>query len=224
MECGAASAAMPFFSDDDRSQIRREITLTILGVIVGALTTFVNKFIETEYLFQRNLQVIEYDDNCTAVSDKIVSCGLKVKARGLKEIKKIRMAVVTPADASATITTVDLAAAPNFAPPDPSPQFDTSSLDNGVVALLIPRLRDPQGLDWKITIIASKPLLPDAIQRTISSEDPGARIEEGGGWRWKRWVPIGIFALLLPLAITFILLIVLLIFRPGRERKQIVWE
>jgi len=215
---------MPLFSDDDRSQIRREITLTILGVIVGALTTFVNKFIETEYLFQRNLQVIEYDDNCTSVSDKVVSCVLKVKARGLKEIKKVRVAVVTPADAGANITTVSLATAPNFAPPDPSPQLDTSSLDNGVIALFIPKLRDPQGADWEITIKASKPLPPDAIQRTVSSEDPSARIEEGGGWRWKRWVPIGMFALLLPLAITFILLIVLLIFRPGRERKQTVWE
>src|SRR5689334_10890365 len=95
---------------DDRSQIRREVVIAVLGVIIGALTTFVNKFVETEYLFQRNLKVLEYHDECNAASEREWNGTLNLRASGLKETKKVHMAVVAPVDAK--VTTVDLALFP----------------------------------------------------------------------------------------------------------------
>lgn len=199
----------PLLTNEDRSQIRREVAIAVLGVFIGALTTFVNKFIETEYLFQRNLKVLEYQDGCTANSEKEWVCDLELRASGLNEIKGAHMSVVVQGGQEATVQTIGLASFPDFAPPDPAPQTEGSKLDTTYASLTVARLREPQGVTWRVKITSSSALTEKTIQRVVSSDDPDARIEEGGTWRWKRWIPMGFVGLMVPLVIALILLILM---------------
>lgn len=212
-------------SNDDRSKIRQELVVAILGIVIGALTTFLTKFIESEYQYQRNLKVVEYDGECS--KERIgkgnlhtLECTLSVQARGPNAIKGVELSV-TASDGSAEVKSQKLTSEPNFAPPDPQPQVRGNALDHNFQAVLLERIKEPQQITWTVAI--SSPNALDAgseVQRFVTVRDDDARIEQGGSWRWKRWIPFGVLALAVPLVISFFLLVVLIIFHSRNEGGQ----
>lgn len=209
-------------SNDDRSKIRQELVVAILGIVIGALTTFLTKFVESEYQFQRNLKVVEYDEECGR--DRIgngnthtLECTLSVQARGLKIIKGVELSVTT-SDDSAEVKSQRLTSEPNFAPPDPPAQVRGNALDHNFQAIFLERIREPQQITWTVVINSRNSLdARSAVQRFVTVKDDDARIERGGSWRWKRWIPFGMLALAIPLVITFLLLVVLIVFHSRNE-------
>jgi hypothetical protein len=211
-------------SNDDRTKIRQDIVVAILGIAVGALTTFVTKFIEAEYAYQRNLKVVEYEGKCA--SDKLddsgnhsVECALSIQGRGLKAIKGVELAVTSTPESGAAVKSRGLTTEPDFAPPDPQPQIEGNNLDSGFQAVLLERIKEPQRITWHVAVIAKNPINPETqVQRTVTVRDDDARIEQGGTWRWKRWIPLVALAAAIPLVISFLLLVVLLTFRERGEQ------
>jgi hypothetical protein len=218
-------------TENDRSQIRREISVAILGIIVGVLTTFFTKLIESEYQYQRSLRVIEYEDDCRPAMSSLqppyaVRCNLMIRASGLKEIKRVRVAVTAqPHDSTVPqVRTVTLMSSPSFAPPDPPPQIESTGVE-GFMAISVPRLRHPQRLTWSVEITSDTPIDVDSqIQRVVSTEDTEARIEEGSAWQWRKWLPLGLLAALIPLIVILLLLTTMWSLRSRPERRTVLWE
>lgn len=222
-------------TDDDQAQIRREIVVAILGIMIGVLTTLFNKIVEAEYQYQRNLRVLEYDEICSHVglmnqALHTIRCDLAVRASGLKQIRGVHLSVTAqPPAGSKTIPAVKsltLALAPSFAPPDPLPQIQTSAVNPAFAAVLAPRMLEPQRLIWTVEISSAEQIdIASQIQRVVSTEDDQARVEEGSGWRWRRWVPLGAWIVVIPLAVITLLLIAMWSFRaPQETRRNIAWE
>lgn len=202
---------------DDRTQLRREIVVAVVGILIGVLTTFFNKLLETEYIYQRNLKVLEYSDECyktTADTNLDVTCKLKLKASGLKPIKQIRLSVIAqPSGQNADVLQVDphkgLVDFPTFAPPYPLPIIADDRAESGFAAVDIPLLRAGQGLQWTVEIKSRHNIDPDRqVFRTVSTGDDTAQIEQGSSWRWRRWTTLGSLSLIIPLVIVVLLLLI----------------
>lgn len=213
-------------SNDDRSKIRQEIVVAILGIVIGALTTFLTKFIESGYQYQRTLKVVEYDGECG--KERIgkgnlhtLECTLSVQARGPNAIKGVELSVTT-SDSSAEVRSQKLTCEPNFAPPDPQPQVRGNALDHNFQAVLLERIKEPQHITWSVAINSPNALdVTSEVHRFVTVRDDDARIERGGSWRWKRWIPFGVLALVVPLVIAFLLLVVLIVFHSRDEGSHL---
>jgi hypothetical protein len=208
----------------DREQIRREVVVAILGVVIGAFTTFLNKFIETEYQYQSNLTVLEYDDSCKAGNyanwayDE--NCSITAKVTGPKTAKGVQVQVVLDEGLEFASDDFNIKTDPSFAPPNPPLN---TSLDNGGKvsrSIYLDRLRAPQKVTWDISVVSKNRIDPNTqIARTITSQDEIVQIRGGDAWRWKRWIPVGTLTLALPIIVSMLLLFALWGFRDHTTRR-----
>jgi hypothetical protein len=209
----------------DRRDIFHELLVAIFGILIGAFSTFFTKFIESEYQYQRNLTVLEYNGNCDPAPARgnnyphAVDCKLSVKVIGPKPAKGIRLSVLASGNASDSnsvprVSTKSLVLLPSFAPPDPPPQTESNSLDTGSAAVYATRMREPQQIIWTVTVDSKDTIdLKNQIAPTVTAEDASVQIEDGSSWRWKRWMPVGAIALILPGSVALLLLIAMLLLR-----------
>lgn len=208
----------------DGRQLPREVIVAILGVVIGACSTALNRFIESEYQYQRNLTVLQYNDDCQSRSQEhtaypyLVDCTLSLRASGPNAVNGVRLAVTAP---GLVVTSDRLSQTPNFAPPNPPLQTETNSLDPGFAAVYAARIHDPQALTWNITAASKSPIDANLqIQRTVTTDNDSVQIEDGEAWRWKRWVPVGTVALILPAAVAILLLFAMWTFRLPSVRRR----
>jgi|SRR5271166_1785566 len=218
-------------TNEDGSQLRRELVVAVLGILIGVLTTFFNKILETEYLYQRNLKVLEYSDKCHNVEStsagSLTVCTLNLTARGLKPTKKIRVSVTAQSsgneDIAASVETKGLILAPSFAPPDL--QIDTNAVEKGFAAIELPILKAGQSLQWTVEVKTRKNInLDTQILRTVSTDDESALIEQGSIWRWERWTTLALLSMLVPLVVVILLLLVRVSLRPKTEPHAAAFE
>ena len=205
--------------------------MAILGVAVGALTTFLTKFIEAEFQYQQSLKVLEYADHCSNPEKSAgffkANCTITVKAVGKKTIKGIKLNVVSfpnASDASNTEPIIRILAlnnAPEFFPPDPLPQLSTDASQPGAASVLIERLKEPQQISWKFDVLSIHPIdVETQIQRTVLLQDEDAQAQDGPAWRWKRWSSVLIVGPSSAVVIIVMLLMTMWIFRVRKEETS----
>lgn len=144
----------------DRRQILRELFVAILGIVIGAVTTFLNKFIESEYQYERNLNVIEYTGDCMRGRPGdpqypyAADCTLTLKASGPKPIAGVRLTVT--GQPGSPVVPVSITPTPSFAPPDV--QVDTNSMDKSSASIYLTRMREPQQITWNVSVNSKSPI------------------------------------------------------------------
>jgi hypothetical protein len=182
---------------DRRAELRNQLLVGIVGILIGALSTAFTKFIESEVAYQNSLKVVEYYESCKSLPPKpaaefISLCTVTIKPNGRKVIKGVKLTIFTksnPEDSQQRVPTLSM----NYfsSPPfwGPTPKVITDANQPGIMSVRFDRLLEPQTFSWYVTVSSHFRLEDIQIAKTVTIEDEDARVEEGSAWRWKRWLP-----------------------------------